>query len=274
MRRLIGLFAASAILAPGLAQAASLEIDHAAVRVTVIAEARNDIKVEVVKANDKLPLQIVTEGGKTIIKGGLERRIRQCQGRNEPILRIDGVGEVAYADLPQIVVHMPMKVDIRESGAVYGALGRSDAASVSHSSCGGWTIDDVAGALNVTASGVGEMKMGKAGSLMLQISGASHATSGAIRDGVDVHLSGAGGVDIASMAGPLTAQVSGTGGVTIGAGQVKAMRATVSGVGSIDFRGQAESLQASVSGVGSVRARSVTGSISKSVSGIGKITVG
>lgn len=274
MRFMTGLLAASAALVPGLALAATLEIDHAAVRVTVIPEARSDIKIEVVKANDKLPLQISTSGDRTVVKGGLERRIRDCRGRPEAMIRVDGVGEVSYADLPQIVVHMPMKVDIHESGAVFGTLGRSDSAQVSHSSCGGWTIDNVAGALNVTSSGVGEIKMGSAGSLMLHVSGASHASAGAVRDGVDVRLSGAGGVDIASMAGPLTAQVSGTGGVLIGAGQIKAMRATVSGVGSIDFRGQAESLQASVSGVGSVRARSVTGPVSKSVTGIGKVTVG
>eukprot|EP01035_Chromulina_nebulosa_P060065 gene60065-82174_t len=51
MRVLAGCIAAAAVMAAGAAQAASIEIRDAVARVTVVPEARSDIKVEVTRPN-------------------------------------------------------------------------------------------------------------------------------------------------------------------------------------------------------------------------------
>ena len=51
-------------------------------------------------------------------------------------------------------------------------------------------------------------------------------------------------------------------------------RASVSGIGSVDFGGQAQDLDASISGLGGVRVEQVTGTVRKSVSGGGHVSVG
>ena len=63
--------AAAALLAAGAASAASVEVKDAVARVTVIPENRTDIKVEVIQANPRLPLEVRTFAGRTIVDGGL-----------------------------------------------------------------------------------------------------------------------------------------------------------------------------------------------------------
>src|SRR3954467_10085128 len=115
MRLPIVLLAASAAaLAASAAQAASVEVKDAVARVTVIPEARSDIKVEIVRANPRLPLQVRSFGGKTIVDGNLDRKIRDCRGGGGDRARVyvRGVGEVSWADMPQIVIHTPRDADI------------------------------------------------------------------------------------------------------------------------------------------------------------------
>ena len=71
------LAAVAAIFAAGFAapsaQAATVEIEDAVARVTVVPENRKDIKVEVISANLRLPLKVRTMGDRTIIDGDLDR---------------------------------------------------------------------------------------------------------------------------------------------------------------------------------------------------------
>ena len=72
---LMSAVAAVAALTAGAASAASVDVRDAVARVTVIPENRADIKVEFLSANPRLPLQVRTFGGKTIVDGDLDRRI-------------------------------------------------------------------------------------------------------------------------------------------------------------------------------------------------------
>ena len=74
---MIGLGAA---MAAGAAHAQSVEIKDAVVRVTVIPEARSDIKVEFLSTHPKLPVQVRQVGDKVVVDGGLNRKIRSCEG--------------------------------------------------------------------------------------------------------------------------------------------------------------------------------------------------
>src|SRR3954466_14138136 len=96
---------ATAALCAGAAQAASVEVKDAVARVTVIPENRSDIKVEFISSNPALPLEIRTFAGRTIVDGRLGRRIHECHGSGENVaVRVRGVGEVSWKDMPQVVI--------------------------------------------------------------------------------------------------------------------------------------------------------------------------
>jgi len=54
------LVAAAATLSAAAVDAATLEIRDAVVRVTVIPEARSDVRVEIIRPNPRLPLSVET----------------------------------------------------------------------------------------------------------------------------------------------------------------------------------------------------------------------
>jgi len=275
MRLSTTILAAAAALAAGGANAASVEIRDAVARVTVVPQDRSDIKVEIVRAHPELPLKVTVSGDRTIVDGDLERRIRDCNGMGENArVHVRGVGKVSYADMPQVVIYTPRDVDLAANGAVAGAIGRSASLELHNSGCANWTVADVAGEAEVDQSGAGSVKMGTAGSLDVELSGAGNLRAVAVRDGMDARLSGAGGVTIGSFSGPLEANVSGVGQIRIDAGRASRIKASVSGIGGVDFGGVAQDLQASISGLGNIRVREVTGSVTKSVSGAGRIKVG
>jgi len=252
-----------------------VEIRDAVARVTVVPQDRSDIKVEIVRAHPELPLTVTVSGDRTLIDGDLERKIRDCNGMGENArVRVRGVGKVSYAEMPQVVIYTPRDVKLAANGALAGAIGRSASLELRNSGCANWTIADVAGEAELHQSGAGSVKMGTAGSLDLQLSGAGNLRAVAVRNGMDARLSGAGGVTVGSFAGPMEAKVSGVGQIRVADGRATRIKASVSGIGGIDFGGVAQDLQASISGLGNIRVREVTGSVTKSVSGGGRIRVG
>jgi len=274
MRFQIALLAA-AMLCAGAANAASVEIRDAVARVTVVPQDRPDIKVEIVKAHPKLPLAVSVVGDRTIIDGDLRRRIRNCDGMdNRARVTVRGVGKVAYDELPQIVIYTPRAVDVAAGGAVQGAIGRSASLRLRNSGCASWTVADVAGAASIHQSGAGAVRMGASERLDVQLSGAAHIHATRVRQGLDAQLSGAGGVRVDQVSGPMDARVSGVGQIEVADGRASTVRASVSGIGQVEFGGSADDLQASISGLGSIRVKEVTGSVTKSVSGGGSIRVG
>jgi hypothetical protein len=273
MQLRVTLLAAMAALSAGTAQAATLEIDDALVRVTVIPEDRGDIRVEVTRPHAGLPLQVSTAGDRTVIDGGLERRLRDCDRGRDASFRVRGVGRVKWDEVPQVVVRTPRAVSVRSSGAVFGTVGRSASLDLRSSGCSGWTIADVAGPAAIHESGASTIRMGQSGRLDVRISGAAQFHATRVR-GMDVHLSGAGQVKVDELQGPMAAQVSGVGQVRVAQGRASNVRAGVSGIGQVAFDGEADALEASVSGMGTVRVRQVNGPVSRSVSGGGSVSVG
>jgi len=267
--------AAATVVAAGGAEAATIELRDAVARVTVVPQDRSDIKVEIVRDHPKLPMSVTVSGDRTILDGRLGRQIRDCHGMGESArINVRDVGRIGYDEMPEVVIYTPKAVKVEANGAVIGAVGRSASLELRNSGCSNWTLADVAGEAEIGQSGAGNVKMGAAGSLDVRLSGAGSLRAVAVRDGMDADLSGAGGVTIGSFAGPLDAKVSGVGQVRISDGHASRVKASVSGIGGVDFGGTADELQASISGLGSIRVRAVTGPISKSVSGAGRIKVG
>lgn len=267
--------AAAATLAAGAAQAATVQFDDAIARVTVIPENRSDIRVEVIKANPELPLTVRQSGDRTVISGGLGNRLRDCNGRDEgALVKVRQLGVVRWNEMPEVVVRTPRDVRIEADGAVFGSIGRAASLELRSSGCAGWTVADVAGETRLRTSGAGSVNMGATERLDVRLSGAGNVRVARVRRGMDARLSGAGGVSIEDFAGPMEADVSGVGRVRVARGHASSLRASVSGIGGVDFDGVADSLDATISGLGSIHVDEVRGPVRRSVSGIGRVTVG
>src|SRR5580698_9130403 len=174
MRRLFGWAIAPVLLAvAGSASAASLEIRNAALRVVVIPEARSDVSVTILKTNARLPLRLSTGlSGQTIIDGGqwlaLLGRPIWCDDHG---VHVWGVGHVDTADLPQVLVRMPLEARVSAGGGVFGSISRADRLDLSVDGCGEWTVGNVRDRLAVGSSGSATVRTGTAGQMVLQASG-------------------------------------------------------------------------------------------------------
>jgi len=266
---------AAAVFAAGAANAASVEVKYAVARVTVIPEARADVKVEVVQANNRLPLEVRTFGGQTVVDGHLGHRVRDCHGSGENVsVRVRDVGDVAWKDMPQVVIHTPRDVDIDVGEAVWGSIGRSASVRLGNAGCGDWTVGNTEGAMRISQAGSGDTHTGSAGSAQVRVAGSGNTSTGDIKGALDVDIAGSGNVGVASIAGPLKVHVAGSGDVKVAGGRTPEMRVAVMGSGNVDFRGSAETLHATIAGSGDVRAKQVTGAVSKTVMGSGGVTIG
>jgi hypothetical protein len=282
MRLAVAFLAAAATsAAAGAASAAdgpAVELRDVVARVTVIPEDRADIKVELLATNPKLPLEVSTVDGRTVIDGGLRHRIRDCRpGGAHPGAWVRGLGRVDEAAMPSIAIRAPRDVVVGSSGAVFGSIGRAGSVELHDSGCSAWTLADVAGDATIHESGAGSVRLGSTGRLDVHLSGAAHVHAVRARQGLAAALSGAGDVELDELGGqtqaPMEAQVSGIGKVKVAGGWASTVRASVSGVGGVEFGGVADSLEASISGLGSVRVKNVTGPVTKSVSGAGRVTI-
>jgi hypothetical protein len=271
------LLAASAAvaLAACAASAASVEVKDAVARITVIPENRTDVKIDVIQANSRLPLEVRTFAGRTIVDGRLGRRIRDCRGSGENVtVHVRGVGEVPWREMPQVVIHTPRDVDLDAGGAVWGSVGRSASLKLGNAGCGDWTVGNVEGSMRVSQAGSGNTRAGSAAQAKIRVAGSGDTALGDIRGGLDVDIAGSGDVTAASVAGPFGVHVAGSGDVKVASGHATTMNVAVAGSGNVDFGGTADSLRARIAGSGDVRAREVKGPVSKTVMGSGGVTIG
>lgn len=271
-----GLAAAGAVLALcGAAQAASLEIRRAVVRVTVIPEARADVAASVTHANARFPLKVSRSGDGVVIEGDIAWTSANCHSFfGHPSVNIWGRGDVHWEDMPQVVVRVPRDAKISAGGAVYGSVAPGASLDLGYAGCGDWTVADQAGPVRIAASGSGDVHAGSAGSADLRVAGSSDITLRAVRAGLTAAVTGSGDVTAERVDGPLRTRVAGSGDVRIKEGQVSDMTVQVSGSGDVRFGGVAQTLVAEVSGSGDVSAGRVTGAVVKHVSGSGDVTIG
>ena len=268
--------AIGAALTAGVAQAApSVDIRHAVARVTIVPEARSDVAVFVTRTNARLPLRVTREGDTVVVDGGLGWRNINCHSFfGRPGALVWGIGNIAYDDMPQVVVRMPLHAAAGASGAVFGAVGPGAGLDLANSGCGDWKVADQNGPLRLSLSGSGDIRAGTAAAADVHISGSSDVYVRAARAGLNAAVSGSGDVNVATVNGPLHVRVSGSGDVKIHDGAVTDMNVSVAGSGDVRFGGVAQSLVANIAGSGDVSAAKVTGPVSKHVAGSGDVSVG
>jgi hypothetical protein len=266
---------ATTALATGALADPLVEIRDAAVRVTVIPEDRQDVKVQMVTTNAALPLEVRNELDHVIVEGHLRHRIWGCSTMfGKAMVRIRGVGEVPFNDLPQIVVRTPMAAHVGVSSAVFGSVGRSDSLWLSNAGCGDWTVANVKGRLEINDAGSGDVRGGSAGELAVRVAGSGDIQLREIRGAANIDVAGSGDVSAASIDGPLHTNVMGSGDVKIDGGRASDMVVRIAGSGDVRFGGVAASLDAQLAGSGDVDVGRVDGPIHKASFGSGAVNVG
>ncbi|MDO9224147.1 MAG: DUF2807 domain-containing protein [Caulobacter sp.] len=274
--------AGAALLTAAAAQAKepSVEIRDAVARVVVIAEARDDVKVEVLTTNRALPLTVRTEGDRTIIDGDLGSlvggdRIGECfTTGGEASIAVRGVGRVDWDEMPQVAIRVPMDARIGAGGAVFGSVGRTNSLDLANAGCGDWTVANVAGALKISQAGSGDTRAGSAGSATIRIAGSGDVATAAVAGGLSANIAGSGDVEVAAVAGDIDVKIAGSGDVLVRGGRADKVAISIAGSGDVLFDGVAGSLNAKVAGSGDIRVAQVTGVVSKSVAGSGDVVVG
>jgi len=278
MRWFTGALAAASgfALAGAAAAAPSVDIQHAVARVIVSPELRSDIKVEIIKANPRLPIRVWSFLGQTHIDGGIGgARLRGCHGpMGSPTAAVVGIGEVGADAMPKILIHTPMDARIGAGGAVFGQVGRSDSLELANAGCGDWQVGNVRGRMKINVAGAGSVRTGQAGSADLRVAGAGSIATHDVAGSVEAMNVGAGDIDVASVQGPFNARIAGSGHVKVAGGHASAMQAQIAGSGDIALQGVADSLNASVVGSGDVRVLRVTGPVHKAIVGSGDVRIG
>jgi hypothetical protein len=275
MHRLFLATAAATLLVAGPSAAASVEFRELVARVTVIPEARDDIQVEVLSHNRALPILVRTEHGKVLVDGDLARRIRGCNMEGgRPVIKIAGIGDVPWAQLPQLVVRTPKYVEIFAGGAVFGSIGRSTGLDLAQAGCGDWVVGNVDGPLRLSLAGSGDVRVGASRSARLRVTGSGDIYAGSVGGIIDAEVGGSGDISAVSVADELKVQIAGSGDVKVQGGQVPVMKVSIAGSGDVDFGGVAESLKARITGSGEIRVHSVTGTVERRVLGSGGVRIG
>lgn len=271
-----------------------LKVRNAAAVLKIIPEDRADISVEIANPGAIVTPVVSRDGAAVLVDGRIGRRARDCDmtdGRFSAT--VSGLGELTQDQLPVITVRTPRAVDASIAGAVASEIGPAASAELSFIGCGPARIADVAGKLDVTAAGSGDVVAGAAGSFSLSAAGSGHVQAGAVAGGADISVAGSGDVEIASVAGPLDVSIAGSGDVDIAggaatgadvsiagsgsvslAGDVGALEASIMGSGDVTVRGAAASVDANIMGPGDVRVGAVAGRVQKAVMGPGSVIVG
>jgi len=281
MRALLGFILAAIFLAgAGAATAQTIAFSNVAARVVVIPEPRSDVKVIFLKTNPRLPMRVVKLGDTTMVEpanwiGWLWGPHASCDSRDDqPMALVPGVGDIAFDDLPQIVVRAPMDARIDAGGAIYGSAGRSRSLRLSVAGCGEWTLANVEDELWIQYAGSGRLHTGSAGKMTLKIAGASTVTTTDVRNGLEINIAGVGNVRVRQASGPIGVHLAGGGDVHVEDGRATTMAVHIAGSGNVDFGGVADTLDANIAGSGEIRAAKVLGAVNKFVAGSGAVDVG
>jgi hypothetical protein len=252
-----------------------LEVRAAAAHVTIIPEMRPDIRVTVIRKRQGLPIKVFQSGDLTVIDGRLGHRVRGCPRLADGLgVHVRGLGDVSGAQLPVVVVRLPMDARILVGDAVSGEIGRTTRLDFENRGCGDWTIADAAGPVRLGQIGGGAIRAARGGEATLHVADGGSIATGPVSAGVTAVSSGDGTINVLSANGPVVARVAGSGGFNLGGGRAPQFSASVAGSGVIRFGGEAGRVTAEVAGPGAITVARAAGPVSKRVFGAGQIHVG
>lgn len=258
--RLLTLTTASLALLAGSAaaetyRATGVRIEHTAAVLEVIPEARNDIDVSIAGGGRLTAPSVRVEGGRVVIDGGLENRLRGCTSTvGGDAVRIEGMGSVRRDELPRITLRVPRALALHVGGAVYSTIGASSGGELALTGCGDSVVGGANGDLEISLTGSGDADVGRVtgllaaaltgsgsmrvdsaggnaalrltgsgdlsvgdvtGAVDAELTGSGELHAGAVGNGAELLLTGSGDVETGAVRGALSAQLTGSGGIDV-----------------------------------------------------------
>jgi hypothetical protein len=267
-----------------------LEVRHAAVRLNIVAEDRQDFSIEINNPGH-LPMPSVSvDDGRVLVDGHLSNRIERC---TETGAETRGYGELSFEQMPEVIVHAPRALRLGLGSAGRAEIGPSASLDLDMNGCGAAVAQDITGELKVSLAGSGQVHTGAAHSLDADVAGSGDIVTGAIADDAHIDIGGSGTTTIAALTGELHASsagsgdvavnggaipladidLAGSGGVTVAA-PIQSLKASIVGSGDVRVNAPVHDVDVSIAGSGGVRAASITGAVHKRVMGSGDVTTG
>lgn len=269
----LAMFATASVLAlAGTANAATeVELKDIAARVVVQPENRADVELKVVYGKVKLEtIMVHTRGNRFIADGKLKHRGLDCRNGG---VHVNGVGQIAQADLPTIYIKVPMDARVSAGGASYGTIGASKSLSFNHGGCGTWTVANVSGPAEVNIGGSGNVALGDAGQAQVNIGGSGDFKAVSVK-ALEANIGGNGDIGIDRIDGNVDVNIGGSGNVVLGQGSAPKLEVNIAGSGDVRFGGTAGDVEVNIVGSGDVSVAKVTGRVSRSIMGSGNINIG
>lgn len=268
-----------------------LVIKHTAAHITISPEDRADFAVEIENPG-RAPMPLVSvQGNEVRIDGQLRGRIEDC--REGGGANLEGYGDLALTDLPQITIRAPRSLHLSVGSGSTTEIGPSEALSVSFMGCGTVNAGDVAGESEVELAGSGVVNTGASRSLSVDLAGSGDVVAGAVAESASIDMAGSGSVTIASLTGDLETDGLGSGDVIVQGGAVtnanvdlagsgnvqiaapvQSLKVSIVGSGDVSVAGTVGDIDADIAGSGNVSARAVTGRVTRDIRGPGEVTIG
>src|SRR6185437_12738590 len=147
MKPMLALTALAALAFGTFAHAANaateVELRHAVARVVVMPENRADVALVVNYGASQLPRIMVHEvGDKLVADGKLETHSINCRDHG---VNLAGYGEIDAANLPQVIIHVPMDAKVSFGGGSFGEVGPTKSLEFDEGGCGNWKLADISG---------------------------------------------------------------------------------------------------------------------------------
>ena len=213
-----------------------IEIVQGAALLQVIPEDRDDIVVSVTAGSRFAAPQVATENGRLIIRGELGEDAHRCRRRFDGVgpAQVPGVGAVAAAELPVIVLRTPRVLDLRVRGVVASRIGALSGGRVIIDGCGDAAIADASGPIEVSLYGLGNVDLGSVGgALTTRLIGVGDINAGPVAGRLTALMQGSGAMTVQTVAAGADLRMPGSGPMRVGA-VTGAMKVSGSGSGSID----------------------------------------
>lgn len=248
----------------------ALTIRHTAAHIVITPEDRTDFSIEIINPG-RAPMPLVSEKhGDVNIDGQLRGRVDAC--RDDGAVNLEGYGELALADLPQITIRAPRTLRVSIGGGSTTEIGPGEAVDLDFLGCGAVSIGDLTGALDVEIAGAGAVNAGAARSLSVDLMGSGDLTTGAIGERATIDATGSGSVTIASLTGELTSDGLGSGDVEIQGGAVTNANVETAGSGSVRIAAPVRSLTVDIIGSGDVAVAGIVGDLNADIAGPGSVS--
>ncbi len=237
-----------------------------------------DVTISISNRNDKTSLEVEdgAQGVRTNLKDGV---LTISQGNGTPgsihlslpdsaaISVTDHVGDISIDGR----TNAPLKLRMRRGDVSADRVGPTD---INILESGSISIDRVEGPLKAAIQGAGNIAIGRAETLALEVNGQGEVSVDRVNEATKINVPGYADISINRINGPVKVDFSGAGTLGIEDGKAEPLDINLSGAGEVRFNGTAVNPRINASGSGSVHIARKEGNTQFNSSGSGSIHVG